>query len=500
MIWTAFFALLTIPLFDVFSLIDLELFINFTGGMRVEIQNAVNGDVLIRDLYLPKSFLDAALTVCAVLVYGRLAASAGHFTYVFSGYLNNLHFLTKYSEECHDDKIKRIYERAGKKSGLKRKPSLRVMRKDIRLSPCTCGIVFPSVYIGKEILYDYTEEKLELVFLHELTHIKHGDSFLKLLTLIVTSVFSFVPGARLLAKAVSDDAEFRCDSDVIAIAGKEAAGEYMSVIIDIAERNLRNDYSGYDFLSPASRAGELILERYREMKKGTDEKKNFLRILPVLVAALFMNMIMMSSVSVINIADPGVDFADPLIEKAVCGYFDIGNPTEIRKSTVDSVYSIEYLVSDYSPAVSETENSGYTYAAVIINEGLIYNGEEYVSPSEERADIKLSCDLVEKAVRTDRFENILPKSNTWKELLGEKYAPADGCFIMTECENDHLLQYLLDAHESGEFDAHRVSGRIIDTRDTALFGGLRTLIFSDYLKASNDSVYSSKKFAVINRD
>jgi len=498
-IWTAFFAVLTIPLFDVFSIFDLELFLNFTGGFRVEMQNAINGSMLISDLYLPKHFIDTAAVICSILVYTRIISAAGYFTYVFSGYLNNLHFLTKYSEECHDDKIKQIYERARKISGLKLSPSLRVMRKDIRLSPCTCGIIFPSVYVGKKVLYDYSEERLELVFLHELTHIKHGDSLLKLLTLFVISVFSFIPGSKALSDAVSEDAEYRCDTEVIQLTGSAAVGEYMAMIIDIAERNMKNDYSGYDFLSPASRSGEMILERYRKLKKGADRKKNIRFALPVLAAAVFMNVIVMSSFSVTNIDDPGVDFANPLIEKAVCAYFDMDDPGSVSKGMVDSVYSIEFMLSDYSLLIEEAGLSRSEFSAVKLNEGLIFDGEEYSAPVSKNTEILLSCDLIERAIRKNRFLRVHSESDNWNELLADEYIYAENCMILPELEREKAIDYLKQTVGSRESNDHRISKHTVDTRDISLFGGLRTLILSDYLKASDDGIYTSDQYAVIRR-
>ena len=445
-LWMLLLLSVSVPLYDVFNFIELKLFINYTGGIRVEVIDSLADRALFTNIFLSKGFLDALRTVCTALVALRIITSAAYFSYSFGGYLNNLHFLTKFSEECHDDKIKRIFARAKKTAGLRRNISLRVMKKNISPSPCTCGIVFPSVYIGKEILYDYADERLELVFLHELMHIRHHDSALKFFALIVTSFFRGLPFSGMISGAVYEDAEYRCDAAVIGKAGRECIGEYMAMIIDIAERNIGNDYGGYDYLSPMSKSGELLLRRYRMMNQAEKKKNADLGLIGCIAFATAVNILLLSSISVANADNMGVDLASPLMEKAVCGYFGIEDPENITEAHINSVYCIEFRLSDLN---EELKSDGRCcLIAAVINEGLVYNGDVYAAPDENLPDYRLVCDLTEDELHKDA-------------------------------------------------SVHYAADRKADTRDITLFHGLRTLVFADYLKSSVESVYESDQYAVI---
>lgn len=498
-LWVIFFITVTIPIMHERSILDLQLFTNYAGGMRIEVYEDSSGDMLRDDIYIPKKVLEASGSICEVFLIGWIVNMTAHFSYGMAGYFNNLHFLTKHSEECHDDRINAIFQRARKKAGIRRQITLRVMNRKIRLSPCTCGINFPCVYIGKDYLYEYSELRLELVFLHELMHIRHRDTLLKLAALFITSCFSYLPTAQKIRNAISEDVEFRCDNAVLAKMGDNVRGEYIAMIIDVAERNLKDDWRGMDFLSPVSRSGEMILHRYKYMKERRSRKSSAVYAFPVLVIAAAMNMALVSSLSVRDINNPGVDFANPLVERAVCAYLGIQDPHSLTEQDIAGIYSLEFALSDSRLLLGEAVPEKYALSCTI-NEGLLWDGTGYTLPAAGQSSLKFTHDILPYMIRVDMFDSVISGKDENCRLSRDYYYENHLVMMLDDGNSDVLREYLLAEYEQGNLLPYLVNSRTVDTRDVVMFPGLRTLIFSDRVKASDESVYLTEEYAVISKD
>lgn len=493
-LWIVFFIAVSAPIIHERSLLDLELFVNHTGGIRLEIHETSSGALLCDNIYISKQILNAAHCICELLCVCWLINIAARFSYGIAGYFNNLHFLTKHSTDCHDDKIQVIFLRAKKKAGIHRTVSLRVMKNTIRFSPCTCGIFFSSVYIGEEYLHDYSDLRLELIFLHELMHIRHHDAFLKLAALFVCSGFSFLPHAQKIRTAISEDAEIQCDNAVLSKMGNDILGEYIAMILDVAERNLQHQCQRADFLSSVSRSGEMLLRRYQFMKERKFRNSNATHAFPAFVAAIVANMMLFSLISVKDIDNPGVDLASPLIEEAVCAYFDITDPHSLTEQDLAQIYSLEFSLSDSKLLLDENITEKYALSCTL-NEGLLWNGQAYAAPVSEQTDLRITHTPIPPLIRSNRFHFLLPN-----DFLQNTYTPRGEIMVLNETRVQNLQSYLLTEYRTGNSIHFFVNERKIDTRDIPLFTGLRTLIFSDRLQPSDENICSSENYAVICRD
>lgn len=498
-VWFLFFLAAAVPFMQEQSLFSFKIFTDYTGGMRLELHNAVSETCLKNDLYITNEALRMLYLFCTLTVTVWIASAAAHITYGIAGYFNNLHFLTKHSEECHDDRIKTVFERAKKTAGIRRQITLRVMKRDIRLSPCTCGINFPAVYIGKDYLYSCSDSRLELVFLHELMHIRHHDTLLKLTGLITTSFYAFLPVSGKIRQAIAEDVEFRCDAAVLARMGDSVCGEYMAMILDAAEHNLRDTCPAPDFLSSVSRAGEMLIRRYHFMKERRMRKNNAVYLFPVLTAAAAVNMALFSVISVNNPDNMGIDFASPLLQNAVCSYLSIPDPHDITQNDVDSIYSIEFSLSDSRELLGNTIPEKYLMACTL-NEGLADDGSAYSTAVEYGAEQKyLIYEPVPALLYADYAKVVYAGNKAWSFYLRSLYEEENGYIFLKEYDTALLEQYLQKAYKNRELDPFLANIRTADTRDIVLFRGLRTLIFSDKIKASEESVYESSQYAVISR-
>ncbi len=448
--WTALFLVCAIPVISGDSLIDLILFSDWTGGMRVV--TVVSGERL-GQFYIPYSVLSVLRNTAAALTLLWVTSGGAALSWRMSSYFNNVHFLTKRSRVCRDARANTVFDGAKAKAGVKIHVPLRVMDSGMKLSPCTCGILSPCVFVGEDYLRDYDDQKLELIFLHELTHVRRHDTLLKLAALAVTSIHFFLPTSKRIFRAVTEDAELLCDLDVLKNVGKSMRGEYIGVIIDAAERSIKE--RGGDLLSSVSAEGAFILHRYRNMQ--SPEKQRPLRaILPALLGGLAANGILMCILGVPNMGNPGVDIEDALTREALCSYFALDDPEELTEAHLAAVYSLEYGISDHRAVLGNTHPMRFTRRCMI-NEGL-YPDDAWYLP-EKVPEGRVQCALI----------------------------PA----------GDGTEEEILDALSRAENGIYEMGVRELNLCDLALFRGLRTLTLSEFFTPVGFEPEDGADFAVI---
>lgn len=112
---------------------------------------------------------------------------------------------------------------------LKRTIEIRVAKEE--LSPFTLGIVKPVVVIPN--IQDI--EKQKLLITHELYHIKRWDTLMKLIGLIVKTMYWFNPLSHKLYARLDMAMECSCDELVTKRMDKEQRKNYAFFIVDMAE-------------------------------------------------------------------------------------------------------------------------------------------------------------------------------------------------------------------------------------------------------------------------
>ena len=107
-----------------------------------------------------------------------------------------------------------------------------LMENPAAASPFTVGLLRPVVVIPSDL--NLTPEELRCLFLHELTHIRYGDLWVKLLSLLARCVHWFNPLVRLLNKRVQEVSEQSCDERAAVSMGQAERYAYGSVILKFA--------------------------------------------------------------------------------------------------------------------------------------------------------------------------------------------------------------------------------------------------------------------------
>lgn len=95
-------------------------------------------------------------------------------------------------------------------------------------SPCLVGIVRPAILLPREL----PAEALSWALAHELTHLKHRDSWYMLLTTLARCVHWFTPLVWLMVRTARRDMELYCDYDLLNGQGEEARRAYGRAILD----------------------------------------------------------------------------------------------------------------------------------------------------------------------------------------------------------------------------------------------------------------------------
>lgn len=185
----------------------------------------------------------AAYTAAAVLVFGGFLLAHFRSRRVF-----------REAVPCTDRTVLQTV-----KSGSKRQ--IRVRVSDRILAPLTCGLFRPTILLPKTMTE--TGEDLELILAHELTHIRRGDLFYKLLLVGAVSLGWLNPLAWVMLILANRDLEFACDEAVLKKYPARRA-EYARMLIRAEER--KNNIFAAAF---SGNAVKERIERIMKLKKTT---------------------------------------------------------------------------------------------------------------------------------------------------------------------------------------------------------------------------------------
>jgi beta-lactamase regulating signal transducer with metallopeptidase domain len=123
---------------------------------------------------------------------------------------------------------------------LKVKPQLLECSKIA--SPMMIGFLKPMILLPGN---DYSNNELYVVIKHELTHIRRGDIWYKLLLITANSINWFNPLVYLMVKAANRDLEYSCDDVVVKNSDMNFRKEYSLAILKAMQKSGRDVLSAY---------------------------------------------------------------------------------------------------------------------------------------------------------------------------------------------------------------------------------------------------------------
>ncbi len=141
-------------------------------------------------------------------------------------YCHTRRALLRWAAPPEDEQMTRMLDVTAEKLALKRRPVLLVSAQSV--TPLVIGFWRPVLILphGK-----YTEEALPFIFRHELTHIKSGDTWVKLCLLAANAMHWYNPLVYWMRYAAALDVESACDDLILAGASFAERRAYSETIL-----------------------------------------------------------------------------------------------------------------------------------------------------------------------------------------------------------------------------------------------------------------------------
>ena len=113
-------------------------------------------------------------------------------------------------------------------------PKVEVATSPSISSPMALGILRPIIVFPADLVEKLSADKLALILMHELAHVRRWDNFTMLLHRLVSAVLFFHPAVWLCGRMLRREAEQACDDLVVCVTGRSET--YAHSLAHVAER------------------------------------------------------------------------------------------------------------------------------------------------------------------------------------------------------------------------------------------------------------------------
>ena len=165
-----------------------------------------------------------------VFAVWAVGAAAVLFWYIIS-HRRFLRWLRRWGNPVVNSGTVRVFNELGDKLGLNARPRL-LFCTGLRV-PVLVGLTAPKLLLPEG---EMGENDLRYSLLHELTHFKRRDIWLKSLALLVNAVHWFNPVMWYMTRLVERDTELACDEAALKLLPDEEHGAYGRTLLDAVER------------------------------------------------------------------------------------------------------------------------------------------------------------------------------------------------------------------------------------------------------------------------
>ena len=172
-----------------------------------------------------------SLSLSQALLGVWLAGAAGMALWMLISHLRFLRYLRRWAKPMEDPETVQHYNQAGDLLKLDRRP--RLLLCPGLAAPMLAGLFRPVLLLPEE---EQEPEALRCSLLHELTHFRRRDIWLKALALWVNIVHWFNPVMWYMVRLVERDTELACDEGVLRLLPPEEHAAYGRTILDAVDR------------------------------------------------------------------------------------------------------------------------------------------------------------------------------------------------------------------------------------------------------------------------
>lgn len=146
-------------------------------------------------------------------------------------HLRFLRYLRRWASPASDSRAVCVFQKLCSELGLVKRPSLLVCQ-GLKV-PMLAGLLRPVLLLPQEPL---TDDALRYSLLHELTHFRRRDIWLKTLALWVNALHWFNPLAWYMVRLVERDMELACDEAALRTLSREEHTAYGHTILQAVNR------------------------------------------------------------------------------------------------------------------------------------------------------------------------------------------------------------------------------------------------------------------------
>lgn len=286
--------------------------------------------------------------------------------------------IRKYKYE--NDKIEKIFDSCKEKLNIKTK--IKIVKQDIIKMPALFGIFNKRILLNDNIL-ELSEDELEYVFIHELSHYKRKDNILNILITILRVIYFFNPIIWISLNTIKNDLELATDELAMKNENKEAQKEYSKTLVKLSVINSDKFLIQTICMSD----GKKNLERRIDNMKKIEKFKNKKTIIISMSIIIFI-ILLFCSISSNYITQEELYKLYNSVQNIDNIYLKV---EELSFKTFDSVYNPQYTNDNGNVTIIDcyfkdnvyiekkvlTENNSliYTYKNFDTNEGITINEE-----------------------------------------------------------------------------------------------------------------------------
>lgn len=188
--------------------------------------------------------------------------------------LRNLKDLKEAFDITNNDKIKLTL----KNQNLNRK--FKVVCYDRTDTAFTYGIFKPVIVLPNSYK-DYSDEKLDYIFKHELNHIRKFDIIIKLISYCICCIMWFNPLVWIMDEKLKEDIEFACDENVIKNLDSKGRIAYAEYLCECSEKKVHNNfYTAF--------AEDYAVKRIKYIHDYENKHKKYKKSLIILIIVLLI--------------------------------------------------------------------------------------------------------------------------------------------------------------------------------------------------------------------
>ena len=166
-----------------------------------------------------------------------LAGAAVLLLWNLRAHMRFLHWLRRWAAPVTDGEAIAAFNQLGDRLKLHRRPRLLVCR-GLKV-PMLAGLLHPAVLLPRDTM---SGEALAFSLLHELTHYRRRDIWLKALALWVNALYWFNPLMWYMVRLVERDTELACDEDALRrLSPQDYSGYGQTILAAVARLQNRKE-------------------------------------------------------------------------------------------------------------------------------------------------------------------------------------------------------------------------------------------------------------------